>query len=257
MTDQTATPPRIRTSATTEMFDKAFARAQAKFEAAVKSNVNPAFRSKYADVSSVIDATLEHLNSEGIGVKQHPGLEYKTVGDGVEAFMIVTTRLTFKGQWEESDIAIPAVQRDRFDAQSCGSALTYACRYALQGIFVVRREDDDANTAAGRGSAEQAQDVGKGKAKAGKQRLEAGKATECLFYVFPEGHNGNYAEILNLSAYGSALNEVAQEGLRLVFKRYASRITAGGGALVPAEKMESLLQELADAGVQTKKLEAP
>jgi len=164
----------IRTSTQTEQLDEAFAKAQAKFEAAVKSNTNPAFRSKYADVSSIIDATLEHLNAEGIGLRQHPSLEYKQVGEGVEAYVTVTTRLTYKGQWEESDLSLPAVQRDRFDAQSCGSALTYACRYALQGILVVRREDDDGNAATGRGTHEEAQAVGKAKVEA----LKAAKAQQ-------------------------------------------------------------------------------
>ena len=124
------------------------------------SSQNPAFRSKYADLSSVIEATLEHLNAEGISVMQHPGLEYKAVGDGVEAYITVTTRLQHKsGQFMESDLSIPAIQRDRFDAQSCGSALTYASRYALQSICCVPREDDDGNMAVGSGSSEAAKAV--------------------------------------------------------------------------------------------------
>src|SRR5579864_3989300 len=126
----------------------AFAKAQAKFGAAIKASQNPAFRSKYADLASVIDATLEHLNAEGIGVMQHPSLEYKPVGDGLEAYVTVTTRLQHKaGQWMESDISIPAVMRDRFDAQSVGSSITYACRYALRSICTVPQADDDANAA--------------------------------------------------------------------------------------------------------------
>ena len=146
----------IRTSSETAQFDEAFAKAQAKFEAAAKSSANPAFRSKYADISSVIEATLEHLNSEGIGVQQHPALELK----GEQAYITVTTRLTFKGQWVESDFSVPATQRERFDPQSCGSGVTYACRYPLQSIFCVRRADDDGNAACDIGSKEQAKAVG-------------------------------------------------------------------------------------------------
>jgi len=64
----------IRTSEAIETISAALAKAQSKFSAAVKSSQNPAFRSKYADLSSVIDATLEHLNSEGITCMQHPSL---------------------------------------------------------------------------------------------------------------------------------------------------------------------------------------
>src|SRR5262245_21528942 len=68
---------KIRTSEHVNELYAAFARAQKKFEAAAKVAGNPVYKSKYADISSVIEATLEHLNDEGIGVRQHPGLEYK------------------------------------------------------------------------------------------------------------------------------------------------------------------------------------
>jgi len=43
----------IRTSPETAQLDEAFAKAQAKFEAAAKSSENPGYRSKYADISSI------------------------------------------------------------------------------------------------------------------------------------------------------------------------------------------------------------
>lgn len=192
----------IRTSESTENLMSALAGAQAKFGAAIKGNVNPAFRSKYADLSAVIDATLEHLNDAGIVVMQHPDLTWQ----GEVAYVTVTTRLQLKAEWMESDISIPAVQRDRFDAQSVGSAITYGCRYALQSILVVPREDDDANAATGRGSHEEAQSVGKAKVEA----LKAGKAPKngtsdtipSLFYVW---HNESQtAEIMGDEGYKSA-----------------------------------------------------
>lgn len=248
----------IRTSIETAQFDEAFARAQAKFEAAVKANRNPAFNSKYADVSSVIDATLEHLNSEGIGVQQHPGLEYKTVGDGVEAFMVITTRLTFKGQWIESDLSIPAVQRDRFDAQSCGSALTYGCRYALQGIFVVRREDDDANAATGTGTKEAARAVGE--AKVAELKRKTGKSApervEALFYTYPPEHNGYFAEFVNIREYLGQHRE-GEDALRVLFTTHKAKKTKSETALVPLGEMQVLLEKLAgDMAITVKQLGA-
>src|SRR5579863_3134062 len=80
----------VRTSASTGKLNAALAKAQAKFEAAIKGNVNPAFRSNYADVSSIIDATLSHLNSEAISIRQHPSFEFKGEGDSREAFVTVT-----------------------------------------------------------------------------------------------------------------------------------------------------------------------
>ena len=153
----------IRTSEQTEELMVALASAQGKFGAAIKNAANPAFRSKYADLSSIIDATLEHLNAAGVVVMQHPALAYKGEGESREAFVTVTTRLQLKSQWIESDIDIPAVMRDRFDAQSTGSAITYGCRYALQSILVVPREDDDGNKAVGMGTSEAAQKVASAK----------------------------------------------------------------------------------------------
>jgi hypothetical protein len=189
----------IRTSEGLDALSEAFAKAQAKFGAAIKASQNPAFRSKYADLPAVIDATLEHLNSEGIAVMQHPSLEYKGEGDSREAYITVTTRLQHKtGQWMESDLSIPAIQRDRFDAQSCGSAITYACRYALRSICTVPQADDDANAASGVGTHEAAQDVARQKlkeatkskdpkiaamAEEGLAKLE-NKAVPAIFYVW-------------------------------------------------------------------------
>lgn len=179
----------IRTSEQITELSDAMVKAQGKFGAAIKSSQNPAFRSKYADLSSVIEATLEHLNAEGIAVLQHPWLEYKAAGEGSEAYITVTTRLQHKsGQFMESDLSIPAIQRDRFDAQSCGSAMTYACRYALQSICCVPREDDDGNQAVGRGSTEAAQAVAKVKiADLEKKKAANGSnAVPCLFYAWSD-----------------------------------------------------------------------
>ena len=183
----------IRTSETNGDLMKALAAAQGKFGAAIKGNINPAFRSKYADLSAVIDATLEHLNKEGIVVMQHPALEYKGEGENREAYVTVTTRLQLGPEWIESDISIPAVQRDRYDAQSVGSAITYGCRYALQSILVVPREDDDGNQATGRGTSEAAQAVAQEKiAKAkGKTPQIASNAVPSLFYALQP--SGQYA----------------------------------------------------------------
>jgi hypothetical protein len=246
----------IRTSQEINELNESFAKAQAKFEAAIKGSQNPAFRSKYADVSSIIDATLEHLNAEGIGVRQHPSFEYKQVGDGVEAFVTVTTRLAHKsGQWEESELSLPAIQRDRFDAQSCGSGLTYACRYAMQGIFCVRREDDDGNAATGTGSREAAQAVAKDKIadaakKGNKIAQKALERVTTLTYIMPPAHNGNFAEFLNIPAY-LACNEDKTDMLRFAFTANGAKKTKDQTTLVPAEKLQDLLTVLSgDCGIE-------
>ena len=44
----------------------ALLQAQKGIKAALKDSTNPHFKSKYADLSSVIDAVKEHLNGQGI-----------------------------------------------------------------------------------------------------------------------------------------------------------------------------------------------
>jgi hypothetical protein len=254
----------IRQSEQIEALSDAFAKAQMKFGAAIKASQNPAFRSKYADLASVIEATLEHLNAEGIGVMQHPALDYKPAGDGVEAFVTVTTRLQHKsGQWMESDVSLPAVMRERFDAQSVGSAITYACRYALRSICTVPQADDDANAASGVGSSEAAKSVGE--AKIAKLKEKAGKSPAngpqmpitTLFWTAPDKYNGHRAVFMNLKEYGAGLNEVAAEGLRAVLKKYVKY--TGNEMWVPTSgenNFDMLLVDLEACGVPTKKLGA-
>lgn len=142
----------FRSSADIALISEALVSAQKKFGAALKDAANPAYRSKYADLSAVIEATLKPLNEQGIAVMQAPQLDGQMV--------TVTTRLQHvSGQFYESDLSLPAVQRDRFDAQSVGSAITYARRYSWQAITGLATEDDDGNAASGVGSKEAAQEV--------------------------------------------------------------------------------------------------
>ena len=244
----------IRTSEQINEISEALAKAQGKFGAAIKGSQNPAFRSKYADLSAVIDATLEHLNAEGIVAMQHPALVFEERGEERLAMVTVTTRLQHKsGQWIESDLSVPAVQRERFDAQSVGSGITYACRYALQSICLVPREDDDGNAATGTGTREAAQAVADKKIKEMKAKQPP---ADCLFYTFPEAHNGHFAEFINMKAYGEGLNQVAIEGLKQVFKPFIAKVTKDETVLVANAKMDALLAELEKCEVKVHLLKA-
>jgi hypothetical protein len=46
----------------------AFVKAQRQFGPALKTSVNPHFRSKYADLANCIEAVIEALNANGIGL---------------------------------------------------------------------------------------------------------------------------------------------------------------------------------------------
>ena len=115
----------------------ALAAAQGQMGAAVKDAENPFFKSKYADLGAVIKALKEPFSSNGLSYTQFP------IRDGDSAG-VVTRLMHSSGQWMESEYTLPLA---KFDAQSAGSAFTYARRYALQSIAGIPAADDDGNAA--------------------------------------------------------------------------------------------------------------
>lgn len=115
----------------------ALVKAQTKIKAALKDSTNPHFRSKYADLSSVVDAVKAPLLECGISFLQ--GVHDAEGGVAVETMLLHTS-----GEWISSTLRIPAVKQD---AQGYGSAITYGRRYGLQSMCGVPAEDDDGNAA--------------------------------------------------------------------------------------------------------------
>jgi hypothetical protein len=117
---------------------KALASAQATIGGAVKGNVNPAFKSKYADLSAVWDAWQAVGPAKGLAVSQLPGV----MTDG--KVTLTTILLHESGEWMRETMSIPVTKAD---AQGSGSGLTYARRYALSALVGIAPEDDDGNAA--------------------------------------------------------------------------------------------------------------
>lgn len=117
---------------------KALAAAQGVMGGAKKDRENPAFRSKYADLSSVWDACREALSKNGLAVVQ------TTEPQGMDGVCVVTTLAHESGEWMRGKMFIPATKKD---AHGFGSAVTYARRFALAAIVGIAPEDDDANAA--------------------------------------------------------------------------------------------------------------
>ena len=116
----------------------ALAKAQAEMGKALKQNTNPAFRSKYADLGSVMDACLPALNKHGIAVVQ------PTIDDA-EGRYVETVLLHESGETLRCRVPL-IVQKN--DMQGYGSAVTYARRYGLMCMAGIAPEDDDGNAAA-------------------------------------------------------------------------------------------------------------
>jgi hypothetical protein len=119
----------------------AFVKAQRQFGPALKTSTNPHFRSKYADLSNCIEAVIDALNANGIGLMQRT---YESK-DGV---MVETIFVHESGEVMECGLLhVPASKQD---PQGYGSALTYARRYSLLAATGLAPEDDDGNSASRR-----------------------------------------------------------------------------------------------------------
>lgn len=117
---------------------KAFLSAQKEMRTPKKENSNPFFKSKYADLNSVLEAVLEALHNNGISVLQpQVFIEGKS--------FVKTILLHESGEVLEGFTEILFSKPN--DAQAQGSGITYARRYGLQSICGVGAEDDDGNKA--------------------------------------------------------------------------------------------------------------
>lgn len=116
----------------------ALASAQLKMGKALKSTNNPQFKSKYADLGSVVDACMPSLNDAGIAVIQ------PTTDD--ETGRYVETVLIHGVSGETLKCRVPLIV-GKNDMQGYGSAVTYARRYGLMSMAGIAPEDDDGNAA--------------------------------------------------------------------------------------------------------------
>lgn len=126
----------------------ALSAAQGEMTHAGKGKENPHFRSKYADLSSVIDALKPALVKHGLAYVQ-------TTRESDGHVTLVTTLAHKSGEWIRGFYPVRPVKSD---PQGLGSAMSYARRYALAAITGVAAvdEDDDGNAASGNASPTQA-----------------------------------------------------------------------------------------------------
>jgi hypothetical protein len=118
----------------------ALAKAQSEFRTVPQSGKNPFHKSTYSTLKDCWDTARPVLANHGLSVLQFPDI----MGDG--NFVLKTVVLHESG---ESMEGYQPVISSKPDAQSMGSALTYARRYGLCAALglVSGDEDDDGNAA--------------------------------------------------------------------------------------------------------------
>lgn len=105
------------------------AKAQGEFNCAPLNKANPYFKSKYADLASIISASREALFKNNLCITQI-----------INNDTLLTRLGHSSGQWIESRMKISPQKQD---IQSLGSYLTYCRRYAYAAIAGIYAGDDD------------------------------------------------------------------------------------------------------------------
>jgi hypothetical protein len=129
----------MNSSQTIAALAASMAKAQAAIEGATKDSLNGHFKSKYADLASVVDAIKRPLAENGLAYTQ-------VLHDAESAAKVETIIMHASGEWLSNGVF--SVPVDKNNAHGYGSALTYARRYSLSAAFGVAPEDDDGNAAA-------------------------------------------------------------------------------------------------------------
>lgn len=121
------------------LISAALVKAQREIGKAARSSDNPFYKSKYADLESVIDSVKAPLNNHGIAVTQE--IRVVNVADNL-ANVLCTTLRHESGETIRSEALLP----EQKDIQKWGAVVSYTKRYCLQALLLLPTEDDDGNS---------------------------------------------------------------------------------------------------------------
>jgi hypothetical protein len=129
----------VKTSDSIKELATALAKAQGELMGAKKDTANPFFKSKYADLASIVEALKACFPKYGLAYVQ-------TICTSEDGVGVETILMHASGEWIKGEPFFLPV--NKADAQGFGSCATYARRYSLAAISGVAPEDDDGNAAA-------------------------------------------------------------------------------------------------------------
>lgn len=111
-----------------------------------KDSKNPFHKSNYASLNAYIDASEQHLLANGLILVQAGN------GSFLEPIIVATLIHPESGQWLKSYLPI---LNPKQDSQGLGASVTYMRRYSIATLLGLVSEDDDGETASGRGKYDQ------------------------------------------------------------------------------------------------------
>lgn len=118
---------------------RALLKARAEFGPILRNKENPHFRSRYADLQSVLDAVEDSLAKHGLVLVQRTACDDRGV--------TLVTELIEVESGEILSSVYPLAPSKQNDPQSLGGAMTYARRYCALALLGLAPEDDDGNAA--------------------------------------------------------------------------------------------------------------
>ena len=116
----------------------ALAAAQQEMDALRKGSVNPAFKSRYADLADVMQAVLPAINKHGMALFH--------AMKRIEGETCMVTVLAHGESDTTIECAVPLIVVKN-DMQGMKSATTYAKRIGAESVTGIAPEDDDGNAA--------------------------------------------------------------------------------------------------------------
>lgn len=162
--------------------------AQAEFTPIDKNATNPFFKSKYADLASIIAGIKPVLAKYGLAVTQ-------PMRPNTEAATVETILMHKSGQWIKSCISLKPKANS---PQEMGSAITYARRYSLSAILNISTEDDDDGN-----GATNPKNAGKKPDKVSQDNSKAAREHWC------EKHNTEFFKRGNMKSYAHPVKDDA------------------------------------------------
>lgn len=124
----------------TNELSTALAKAQSEMPIAEKSSSNPFFKSKYADLQSIVEISRPCLTKHGLSVTQ----QIATIDEG-HPYLITKLRHS-SGQWIMSKLRMVPAKNDVQSLSSCATYLKRMCYASLVGV-VTGEVDDDGESA--------------------------------------------------------------------------------------------------------------
>ena len=182
----------------------ALSKAQGMMDAATKDKTNPFFKSKYADLASVVGASRQALSENGLSVVQ------TTRKNADNTISLITTLGHASGQWIQGEMPITVTKND---PQGFGSALTYFRRYSYSAMVgIITEEDDDGNTAQSKAKLQEIMERKTPEPKKVDSKpitKEQAEELKALFAQCDAGHNKIAQDFLANEKYAGKLENIS------------------------------------------------